>query len=196
MSIMVALTAGPLAAVNTRRAGSSLPPMPSGCISRDGLPSAMEGQTSSMWAPSTFMPAWVQVVGVVFHERGAARQAGGHHLHGAHQRGGLPVALGAEAVAVRHQALDGEAGELRQAVQVLEGRREGAEAAVLEEAAHAQLDARRLPQRSGAGPARRSSLATAYRASYSDDQPRLISASRHLLHARPRGRRRRSRCTA
>ena len=48
--------------------------------------------------------------------------------------GRLPVALGAEAVAVRHQTLAGEAGQLVQPVQILEGRREGAVAAVVRNA--------------------------------------------------------------
>ena len=58
----------------------------------------------------------------------------------ADEGGGLPVALGAEAVAVGHQALDGEARELLEAVQVLEGVGEGGEAALLEEGAQAHLD--------------------------------------------------------
>ena len=44
--------------------------------------------------------------------RGAAGQAGAHDLGDAHEHGGLPVALGAEAVAVGHEALHGEAGQL------------------------------------------------------------------------------------
>ena len=40
------------AAVNTRRTGSALPPMPSGWISRRGLAMVpMDGETSSMCAP-------------------------------------------------------------------------------------------------------------------------------------------------
>ncbi len=46
---------------------------------------------------------------------------------------GLPVALGAEAVAVGHQPLHGQAGQLAQAAEVLEGGGERAEAAGLEE---------------------------------------------------------------
>jgi hypothetical protein len=74
-----------------------------------------------------------------------------HDLHGAQQRRGLPVALGAEAVAVRHEPLHREAGELLEAVEVLEGGGEALEAAVLEERAQPQLDAaRRRAARRGA----------------------------------------------
>ena len=56
-------------------------------------------------------------------------------------RPGLPVALGTEAVSVRHQSLNGESGELAQAAEVLEVGGEPAEAAVVEEGAQAGLDA-------------------------------------------------------
>ena len=91
--------------------------------------------------------AGLEVVGVVLHERGAAGQARAHHLGDAHEHGGLPVALGAEAVAVGHEALHGEAGQLAQRAEVLEVGREGAEVAGLEEGAQAQLDARAVAQR-------------------------------------------------
>ena len=52
-----ALRAGPGRASNTRRTGSALPPMPSGWISSDGWPCAMDEQISSMCAPSTCMPS-------------------------------------------------------------------------------------------------------------------------------------------
>ena len=66
-----------------------------------------------------------------------------------HERRRLPVALAAEAVAVGHQPLHGEAGELAQAAEVLEVRRERAEAAVVEELAQPGLDAGRVAQRLG-----------------------------------------------
>ena len=44
---------GPGAASNTSRTGSARPPIDSGWISHDGRPAAIDGQTSSMWAPST-----------------------------------------------------------------------------------------------------------------------------------------------
>ncbi len=62
------------------------------------------------------------------------------------ERRGLPVAFAAEPVPVRHQALHGEAGKLRQAVQVLEGIRERLEAARLEKSAQTRLDPRGVPQ--------------------------------------------------
>jgi len=48
-----ALTPSPAAALNTSRAGSSLPPMPSGWISTRGVAAAIDGQISSMCEPST-----------------------------------------------------------------------------------------------------------------------------------------------
>ena len=50
---MPTTTAGPGAAVNTSRTGSALPPIDSGWISQDRSPCAIDGQTSSMCAPST-----------------------------------------------------------------------------------------------------------------------------------------------
>ena len=90
------------------------------------------------------------MVGVVLHERDAARQAARHDLHRADHRRGLPVALGAEAVAVAHQPLGGEARQLGQAVEVLEGRGEGDEPAGVEEPAQADLDPGPVAQRLGA----------------------------------------------
>ena len=134
----------------------------------------------------------IQVIGVVFHERGAAGQARGHDLHRAHQRRGLPVAFRAEAVAVRHEALHGEAGELREAVQVLEGRREGLEAAFLEEAPQPDLDPRRLlqllaPRASGTQLLGHVVLRVVLA------EAALHLRVLHVLHRVPRGRRRRSR---
>ncbi len=65
----------------------------------------------------------------------------------ADQHGRLPVPLGAEAVALGHEPLHGEAGELAEAAEVLEARREGAEAALLEEGAKAELDGRAVAER-------------------------------------------------
>ncbi len=138
--------AGPGCASKTSRTGSSLPPMDRGWTSRRGRSPAMDGQTSSMWAPRIEVVVAREVVGVVLHERGAAGEAGGHDLHGADHRRGLPVALPAEAVAVGHQALDGESGELLEAVEVLERVGEGDEAAVGEEPAQAELDPRAVAQ--------------------------------------------------
>ena len=104
----------------------------------------------------------VEVVGVVLHEARAAGQAGAHDVRGAHEDRGLPVALGAEAVAVGHEALHGEARQLLQRAEVFEGRGEGAEAARLEERAQAELDRGAVAQRLVAVAAGRSSAATSY----------------------------------
>ena len=90
--------------------------------------------------------AGLEVVGVVFHEGVAAGQAGAHHLHGAHQRRGFPVTFAAEAVALGHQPLRGNAGQLGHAVQVLEGIGEALGAGVLQKLAHASFDAGRFAQ--------------------------------------------------
>ena len=107
-------TAGPGAASKTSRTGSSRPPMLSGWISQDGVPAAIDGQTSSMCAPRISSLPGLEMVGVVLHEGGAAGQARRHHLQRAQQHRGLPVAFAAEAVAVGHQPLHGEAGQLAQ----------------------------------------------------------------------------------
>src|SRR5512135_2055752 len=85
-------------------------------------------------------PGRDEVVGVVLHERGPAGQAGRHDLHRPDEQGRLPVALGAEAVAVGHQALDADPRELDEVAEVLEGVRDGSEAAGLEEAPETDLD--------------------------------------------------------
>ena len=48
-----AFNASPSAALKTNLTGSSLPPIPKGCISHLTSPQAMEGQISSMCEPST-----------------------------------------------------------------------------------------------------------------------------------------------
>ena len=70
----------------------------------------------------------------------AAVEAAAHHLRDPDERGRLPVALGAEAVAVRHQPLRGDARQLSEAVEILEGVGEGPEPARVEEAAQTGLD--------------------------------------------------------
>ena len=113
---------------NTRRTGSSRPPMPSGWISTEGRSAAMLGQTSSMCAPRTLRLAGAEVVRVVLHEGRPAGRLAGHRLEDAHEGRRLPVTLAAEAVAVGHQPLDGQAGQLAKAAQVLEVARERVEA--------------------------------------------------------------------
>jgi len=83
--------------------------------------------------PEDLRLARAEVVRVVLHEGRAARSAFGHDLQDAQQRGGLPVALAGEPVAVRHEALDGEPRQLAQPAEVLEVRGERGEAAVIEE---------------------------------------------------------------
>ena len=87
-----------------------------------------------------------EVVGVVLHEGDAAVEALAHGLDDAHERRRLPVALGAEAVAVGHQPLGADAGQLLEAAEVLEGVDEGTEAALGQERPQAQLDARGVAQ--------------------------------------------------
>ena len=87
------------------------------------------------------------VVGVVLHERGAAGQPVRHDLQCPEQQRGLPVALAAEAVAVGHQALHRQPGQLAQTTEVLEIRGERAEAAVGEEHPKPGFDARAVAQR-------------------------------------------------
>ena len=52
----------------------------------------------------------LEVVGVILHEDVPPLRPCGHHLGARIMRGGFPVALGAEAVAVGHEPLSGEAG--------------------------------------------------------------------------------------
>jgi hypothetical protein len=107
-------------ASKTSRAGSALPPMPSGCTSQRG--GRGDGGADFQHVRAQHQrPRGVEMVGVIFHERRAARQAGGHHLHRPHQGAGLPIAFGPEAVAFGHEPLHREAGQLLQPVQVLEG---------------------------------------------------------------------------
>jgi len=58
----------------------------------------------------------VQPVGLEAAGSDAAGAAVGHELHRAHERGRLPVSLRREAVAVGHQPLRGDAGQLLEAV--------------------------------------------------------------------------------
>ena len=120
----------PGAASNTRRTGSSRSPMPSGWISQGGSPLGDARADLEHVRAEDLLLAGHQVVRVVLHEGGAAGQAVGDHLEGAQHDRRLPVALAAEAVAVGHQPLDRQAGELTQAAEVLEVRGERREAAV------------------------------------------------------------------
>jgi L-arabinose isomerase len=72
-----------------------------------------------------------EMIGVVLHEGGASGQAVGHHLHRAQEGAGFPITLRAKTVAIRHQPLDGQAGQLLQPVEVFERSREALESALL-----------------------------------------------------------------
>ena len=88
-----------------------------------------------------------QVIGVVLHQRRAAGQAGAHDLGRPDQHRRLPVPFGAESVAVRHQPLHRQAGQLLQPAQVLEVGREGPESAGVEEGPEPELDRGTVAQR-------------------------------------------------
>ena len=121
---------------------------PSGWISQVGVAAAMRRADLEHVRAEDLRLARPEVVGVVLHERGAARlRAGAHRLDRGEQRGGLPVALAAEAVAVGHQPLHGQARELAQPAEVLEVGGEGAEPAVEQELAQPGLDAGGVAQR-------------------------------------------------
>ena len=82
-----------------------------------------------------------QVVGVVLEQRGALEVGvrRGHGLHHADHARGLPVALGAEAVALLHEALDGEGRQLLHAAEVAEVIGEAVVVVLDEEALDADL---------------------------------------------------------
>ena len=81
------------------------------------------------------------MIRVILHERGAAGQARGHDLHRAQQRRRLPIAFRAEAVTIGHEALGGNAGQLRQPVQILKCGGEALEISGLQKRAQAEFDA-------------------------------------------------------
>ena len=150
MSTSVVFTAGPACASKTRRAGIGF----AADVERVDLERRLavrDGRThlEHVRAEHPLLP-FDQVVRVVLDERHAAGPPRRHHLAEADERGGLPVALGAEAVPVRHQPLAGQAGKLLHAVQVLERGGECTEPALLEERAHGELLTGRVAQASRA----------------------------------------------
>ena len=70
-----------------------------------------------------------------------------HDLEDPHERRGLPVALATEAVALGHETLHGDTGELPQSAEVFEVRREGGELAAFEKRPQTSLDTGRVVQR-------------------------------------------------
>jgi len=68
--------------------------------------------------PEDDLVAGREMISVIFHERRATREAARHDFHGADERGGFPIAFASEAVAVGHQALRREAGQLHETVQI------------------------------------------------------------------------------
>ena len=89
--------------------------------------------------------ALAQVERVVFHEDRAVIV--GHDLQEARQGRRLPVALCAESVAIAHQELSSEARQLLEALEVLEVRREGRVALVIEELLDAEVLAQLIADR-------------------------------------------------
>src|SRR3972149_365131 len=79
-----------------------------------GGPPATSTASAAAAALGSFRP---RVVRVVLHERRAAGEPSAHHLGDPDEGRGLPVTLSPEPVAVGHQALHGDAGQLRSAVE-------------------------------------------------------------------------------
>ncbi len=79
------------------------------------------------------MPRRMQMVGVIFHERGTL--AIGHHFHRAHQSAGFPVAFAAKAVTIVHQALHRKARQLLEAMEYFKGIGKAFEVALFQERA-------------------------------------------------------------
>ena len=147
MSERPTTTDGPGRAVNTRRTGSSRPPIDER-VDLAARPCGADARADLEHVGAEHLRArGAEVVRVVLHERRAAVEADRHRLDDADERGGLPVALAPEAVAVGHEPLRRDARELAQRAEVLERVGERAEAALLEERAQAELDARRLHER-------------------------------------------------
>ena len=87
-----------------------------------------------------------EVVGVVLHEGGAALEIRGDDFHRAKERACFPIAFATEAVTIGHEALNGEARELLETVQVLKVCGEALEIAIFEERAQTEFDSRPIAQ--------------------------------------------------
>jgi len=88
-----------------------------------------------------FAALGVEIIGVIFHEGGAAFEADCHDFHRTHEGCGFPVTFSAEAVAIGHEPLNRQTRQLQQAVQVFKGRGKGLEAAFFEEVPHTGFNA-------------------------------------------------------
>src|SRR5688572_22730072 len=80
------------------------------------------------------------MVRVVLHERSPTGEITRDHLHGSEQCSRLPIALGAETEAIRHQPLYSQPGKLAQSVQILKRGGEPLESAFLQEGTQPQFD--------------------------------------------------------
>ena len=147
MSTSVAATAGPGAALNTRRQGRLFAADIERMDLERGLPvGAISNRRADLQhvGPEDLLLALDQMVRVLLHERHAtlarlASLARRHDLHQPYERCRLPVPFGPESVAIGHQALAGEARKLVEPMKVLERRREGPVASAREEGAHSNL---------------------------------------------------------
>ena len=61
-------------------------------------------------SPQHLHPGWIEVVGIIFHERRPSPKTGRHDFQRSNQCRRFPVTFGAEAVAVGHESLDRQAG--------------------------------------------------------------------------------------
>src|SRR5450631_583084 len=88
----------------------------------------------------------VQVIRVIFHKRGATLQASTHYFHRTQQGRGLPVTLGTKAIALGHQALHSETGQLGEAMEILKIGGECLKIAFLQKMPYANLNTRTIAQ--------------------------------------------------
>src|SRR5688572_508048 len=87
------------------------------------------------------------MVRVVLHERSPTGEITRDHLHGSEQCSRLPIALGAETKAIRHQSLYSQTGKLAQSVQILKRGGEPLESAFLQERTQTQLNPGTISER-------------------------------------------------
>ncbi len=87
------------------------------------------------------------MVGIILHERRTARQTSPHDFQHPPQRCRLPIALGAEAVAIGHEPLHRDAGQLLEPGEIFEAVGEGAEAAGVEKGPQGKFGSGGVSQR-------------------------------------------------